>query len=49
VLTAPVVRLDRLANHRAAVALTVAHFTLVKMRSSIRMTPATKAEVTNWI
>lgn len=35
----------RLANHRAAVALTVAHFNLVKMHSSIRMTPAMKAGV----
>jgi transposase-like protein/IS1 family transposase len=39
----------KLANHRAAVALTVAHFNLVKMHSSIRMTPAMKAGVTNRI
>jgi IS1 family transposase/transposase-like protein len=37
----------KLANHRAAVALTVAHFNLVKMHSSIRMTPAMKAGVVN--
>ena len=35
----------KLANHRAAVALTVAHFNLVKMHSSIRMTPVMKAGV----
>lgn len=39
----------KLANHRAAVALTVAHFNLCKMHSSIRMTPAMKAGVTNRI
>lgn len=37
----------KLANHRAAVALTVAHYNLVKMHSSIRMTPAMKAGVVN--
>ena len=39
----------KLANHRAAVALTVAHYNLVKMHSSIRMTPAMKAGITNRI
>lgn len=39
----------KLENHRAAVALTVAHFNLVKMHSSIRMTPAMKAGITNRI
>lgn len=39
----------KLANHRAAVALTVAHYNLVKMHSSIRMTPAMKAGLTNRI
>jgi IS1 family transposase/transposase-like protein len=39
----------KFANHRAAVALTVAHFNLVKMHSSIRMTPAMKAGITNRI
>lgn len=32
-------------NHRAAVALTVAHYNLCKMHSAIRMTPAMKAGV----
>jgi transposase-like protein/IS1 family transposase len=36
-------------NHRAAVALFVAHYNLSKMHSSIRMTPAMKAGVTNRI
>ena len=39
----------KLASHRAAVALTVAHYNLVKMHSSIRMTPAMKAGVTSRI
>lgn len=39
----------KLANHRAAVALTVVHFNLCKMHSTIRMTPAMKAGVTNRI
>ncbi|MFP3941476.1 MAG: IS1 family transposase, partial [Thermoanaerobaculia bacterium] len=39
----------KLRNHRAAVALTLAHFNFVKMHSSIRMTPAMKAGVTNRI
>jgi IS1 family transposase len=39
----------KLANHRAAVALTVAHYNLVKRHSSIRMTPAMKAGLTNRI
>lgn len=37
----------KLQNHRAAVALTVAHYNLIKMHSSIRMTPAMKAGVAN--
>ena len=37
----------KLANHRSAVALTVAHFNMVKMHSSIRMTPAMKASLVN--
>jgi hypothetical protein len=36
-------------NHRASVALTVAHYNLCKMHSSIRMTPAMKAGLTNRI
>ena len=36
-------------NHRASVALTVAHFNLCKMHSAIRMTPAMKAGLTNRI
>lgn len=36
-------------NHRASVALTVAHHNLCKMHSSIRMTPAMKAGLTNRI
>lgn len=40
---------EKLANHRAAVAPTVAHYSLVKMHSSIRMTPAMKAGLTNRI
>lgn len=39
----------KLTNHRAAVALTVAHYNLVKMHSSIRMTPAMTAGITNRI
>lgn len=39
----------KLANHRAAVALTVAHYNLVKMHSSLPMTSAMKAGLTNWI
>jgi IS1 family transposase len=39
----------KLGNHRAAVALTVAHFNLCKMHSSIRMTSAMKAGITNRI
>jgi len=39
----------KLANHKAAVALTVAHYNLCKMHSSIRMTPAMKAGLTNRI
>ncbi len=35
----------KLANHKAAVALTVAHYNLVKFHSSIRMTPAMRAGV----
>ena len=34
-------------NHRAAVSLTVAHYNLCTMHSSIRMTPAMKAGITN--
>jgi hypothetical protein len=36
-------------NHRAAVALTVAHFNLCKMHGSVRMTLAMKAGITNRI
>ncbi len=36
-------------NHRAAVALTVAHYNLCKMHSAIRMTPAMKAGVVSSI
>lgn len=36
-------------NHRASVALTVAHYNLCKMHRSIRMTPAMKAGLTNRI
>jgi IS1 family transposase len=36
-------------NHRASVALTVAHYNLCKMHSAIRMTPAMKAGLTNRI
>jgi IS1 family transposase len=34
-------------NHRASVALTVAHYNLCKMHRTIRMTPAMKAGLTN--
>jgi hypothetical protein len=34
-------------NHRAAVALTVAHYNLCTMHRTIRMTPATKAGLVN--
>ncbi len=36
-------------NHRASVALTVAHYNLCKMHRTIRMTPAMKAGITNRI
>lgn len=36
-------------NHRASVALTVAHYNLCTMHRSIRMTPAMKAGITNRI
>ena len=35
------------ANHAAAISLFVAHFNFCRIHSSIRMTPALKAGVTN--